>query len=255
MKFVFDLDGTICFKGQPVSEMILTRLEELTHAGHEVIFASARPIRDMLPVLHERFHSFALIGGNGSLVSKEGQVQHAEAFSQEEVQEIHRLIEEHQATYLIDSDWDYAYTGPPDHPILNNVDPSELAKRLPVESLKSIVKILILTADDMEGLAESLKDLGVVIHRHRNENVIDISPQNIHKWNALQRLGVRKQEFIAFGNDANDISMFQQARHAVMIGYHEELAPYASESISLEGDCEGAIVNKLKALSVLSVHS
>ncbi|MFC3745316.1 HAD-IIB family hydrolase [Paenibacillus sp. GCM10012306] len=255
MKFVFDLDGTICFKGQPVSETILSCLEEMTHEGHEVIFASARPIRDMLPVLHKRFHSFALIGGNGSLVSKEGKVLHAEAFTQEDVQEILRLIEEHQGTYLIDSDWDYAYTGPHDHPILNNVDPSKLAKRLPVESLKSIVKILILTADDMEELAKSLKNLGVVIHRHRNENVIDISPQNIHKWNALQRLGVRGQEFIAFGNDANDISMFQQARHAVMIGHHEELAPYASESIALEGDCEGAIVNKLKALAVSSVRS
>lgn len=29
MKFVFDLDGTICFRGQPVSENILASLERL----------------------------------------------------------------------------------------------------------------------------------------------------------------------------------------------------------------------------------
>jgi Cof subfamily protein (haloacid dehalogenase superfamily) len=254
MKFVFDLDGTICFKGQPVTETILTCLEELTDKGHEIIFASARPIRDMLPVLHERFHSYDLIGGNGSLLSRAGSVIHAESFTAEDVQGILRLIEDHQATYLIDSDWDYSYTGPLDHPILGNVDPSGRAQRVAVDSLKSIVKILILTANDMERLAESLKDLGVVIHRHRNENVIDISPQNIHKWNALQRLGVREQEFIAFGNDANDISMFQQARHTVMIGHHEELAPYATESIPLEGSYEEAIVNKLKELAGHSAH-
>lgn len=53
MKFVFDLDGTICFKGQPVSEKILSALSKLTDQGHEVIFASARPIRDILPILRE----------------------------------------------------------------------------------------------------------------------------------------------------------------------------------------------------------
>ncbi|MEC1535480.1 HAD hydrolase family protein [Bacillus sonorensis] len=53
MNFVFDLDGTICFEGQPVSEHLLMAFEELKAQGHEVIFASARPIRDLLPVLHE----------------------------------------------------------------------------------------------------------------------------------------------------------------------------------------------------------
>ncbi len=74
MKFVFDLDGTICFNGKPVSEKILVSLETLVAHGHEVIFASARPIRDLLPVLHERFHAYPMIGGNGSLISKNGSI-------------------------------------------------------------------------------------------------------------------------------------------------------------------------------------
>ncbi|MDI3410861.1 HAD hydrolase family protein [Bacillus sonorensis] len=45
MNFVFDLDGTICFEGQSVSEHLLMSFEELKAQGHEVIFASARPIR------------------------------------------------------------------------------------------------------------------------------------------------------------------------------------------------------------------
>ena len=69
MKFVFDLDGTICFKGRPVSDELLKALEELVAQGHEVIFASARPIRDLLPVLHERVHHYPMIGGNGSMVA------------------------------------------------------------------------------------------------------------------------------------------------------------------------------------------
>ncbi|GEL78519.1 hypothetical protein TMU01_27540 [Tenuibacillus multivorans] len=37
MKFVLDLDGTICFKGKPISEKILRSLEDITTKGHEVI--------------------------------------------------------------------------------------------------------------------------------------------------------------------------------------------------------------------------
>lgn len=37
MHFVFDLDGTICFKGQCVSDKIASCLEQLSRSGHEVI--------------------------------------------------------------------------------------------------------------------------------------------------------------------------------------------------------------------------
>ena len=249
MKFVFDLDGTICFKGQPISEGIVQRLELLIEEGHEVIFASARPIRDMLPVVDERFHNYILIGGNGSLVSKEGKVIHINSFMVEQVGLIMELIREHEATYLIDSDWDYAYTGAMDHPILNNVDSMKLANKVTVESLRNIVKILILSATNMEKLAEKLVELDVVVHKHKDENVLDISPRNIHKWSALRTIGVEEKQFIAFGNDANDISMFKEALHSVRIGDHPELGEYATESISLGTDVERSIIDTIGELS------
>jgi len=250
MQFVFDLDGTICFKGQPVSELILETLENMTRAGHEVIFASARPIRDMLPVLHERFHGYTLIGGNGALVSQQGKLVYARAFTPEQVEKLLQLIVDYAATYLIDSEWDYAYTGPADHPILQNVDTARLAQQVEVTKLASIVKVLLLTASDLEGMATELSSLGVVLHKHRNENVVDISPAGIHKWDALQQIGVLEKKFIAFGNDANDIPMFRAAQHAVMIGHHEELSVYASESIALGDSCERLIVEKLEELTL-----
>ncbi len=116
MQFVFDLDGTICFKGQPVSETILSCLEDLRSSGHEVIFASARPVRDILPVLHERFHHYPMVGGNGSLAAMAGQIVHAASFPDPVKRELLGIIGQYRAEYLIDSEWDYAYTGPSDHP-------------------------------------------------------------------------------------------------------------------------------------------
>jgi HAD superfamily hydrolase (TIGR01484 family) len=249
MKFVFDLDGTICFKGKPVSEDITHCLLELQSDGHEVFFASARPIRDILPVLDKRLHTFPLIGGNGSLIFHKGEVIHSTSFHRNDLVKILSLIDQYKATYLIDSEWDYAYTGPTDHPILHFLDPSNLARMLPVASLNSIVKILLLTSTNHMDLIDDLKSLDIVVNIHTSEKVVDISPPNVHKWNALSRVGVVEENFIAFGNDSNYISMFSKARHAVMIGYHEGLSSFADEQIPLTGEYEGNIIRKLKELS------
>ncbi len=249
MDFVFDLDGTICFKGRPVSDNILDALADLTNKGHRVIFASARPIRDMLPVIREDFHHYTMVGGNGSLIAEQGKVVSATAFSLEEFAKIEQLMSEFEATYLIDGNWDYAYTGPSDHPILENVDPGNLAESVSLKSLTSIVKVLILTSKNNKRLAEKLSKLDVYVNKHGNENVIDISPKGIHKWSALESLGVRQENYVAFGNDSNDVTMFEHALHTVMIGYHDQLVQVAKEIIHNEQNLEQKIVEKLKELS------
>ncbi|MGE8203603.1 HAD-IIB family hydrolase [Heyndrickxia sp. NPDC080065] len=251
MKFVFDLDGTICFKGQPVSEKILLSLEELVSHGHGVIFASARPIRDLLPVLDERFHHYPMIGGNGCMVADEGKIVSTVSFDQVVLYDIIQLIEKYNITYLIDGDWNYAYTGSAEHPILRNLDPQKRAKNVSINELQSIMKILILTSTNMKAVEEQLHHIDAVVHVHGNEGVLDISPKGVDKWSGLQQLGVNEGEYIAFGNDANDISMFQHALHSVMIGDHAQLASFTSEQLPLNKDIESSIVKKLEELKFL----
>ncbi|WP_153462263.1 HAD-IIB family hydrolase [Sediminibacillus terrae] len=249
MNIVFDLDGTICFKGNPVSETILQVLEQAQEQGNKIIFASARPIRDMLPVLDSRFHAYPMIGGNGSLTSERGILTNKTAFSLHQREIINHLLKSQNAAYLVDGEWDYSYTGPADHPILSKVDPGNLAKNIPIEQHPSIVKALILFADDMDLFPRELEEIDVVIHRHSEENVLDISPENVDKHTALKMLGI--DEYIAFGNDANDIQMFKNARHSVMIGHHTGLAPFASEEITLEGDFEAVIAERIAQLGTV----
>lgn len=135
MNFIFDLDGTICFKGKPVTKDIIDTLKEMEDNGHQVIFASARPIRDLLPVIDEHFHSTTLIGGNGSLISSNGKVILARAFSPVQLTAMKNLIETFSAAYLIDGEWNYAYTGDPEHPIKSNLDPKNLAEEVLLEDL------------------------------------------------------------------------------------------------------------------------
>ncbi|WP_155592949.1 HAD-IIB family hydrolase [Lysinibacillus cavernae] len=248
MKFVFDLDGTICFKGQPVSEKILGSLENLVIKGHEVIFASARPIRDLLPVLHERFHQYPMIGGNGSMVAIKGKIISMICFDKDKISSISQILSAYNASYLIDSDWDYAYTGPVTHPILTNLDPQGRAKKVNFDQLQSIVKILVLTSNNMEEVEQRLNQINVVVHTHANEGILDISPSGVDKWSGLQQLAIDEEEYIAFGNDSNDITMFKHAKYSVMIGGNLQLAPFSSEQLPLNEDIENLLVKRLSEL-------
>ncbi|MFJ7973588.1 HAD-IIB family hydrolase [Psychrobacillus sp. NPDC096389] len=246
MKFIFDLDGTICFKGQPLCEEITEALQYCRHMGHEVIFASARPIRDLLPVLPQEMHMYPMIGGNGAFVAMDGKVTHLTSFDNQIKTEIEQIIKEFQLTYLIDGDWDYAYTGSMEHPIYRNLDPDQLAKNISIHKIKEMIKVVLFPNERTSEILSRLNLLQVRTYTHGHENILDISPLGVDKWAGLQKLNVKDLEFIAFGNDANDIAMFQFAKEAVCVGAHEELKEVST--IVVESNAE-AVANMIINLS------
>lgn len=229
MQFVFDLDGTICFKGQPLTKEICAALDECLAIGHEIIFASARPIRDLLPVLPEKYHQLRMVGGNGAFRNAYGSIE-VNSFDKDICKQLFNMIDAHRLPYLIDSNWDYSYTGEPTHPIYQNIDPLKSAKNVPIDSLESVVKVVLFTNDSE--IQKSLEALPLTLHLHQNEGILDLSPEGIDKWAGLQELGVTKNEFIAFGNDSNDICMFEVAKESICIGNHPVAKEHATYQIT-----------------------
>ncbi|MGX9133088.1 HAD hydrolase family protein [Rummeliibacillus sp. JY-2-4R] len=248
MQFVFDLEGTIYFQEDHITEPILYSLGHLTEKGHEVIFTSSQPLRHVLPVLYKGFHGYKMVGLNGSIICKNGNVKHCAEFDLMTFKKIKYLMEEYHATYLVESVWDYSYTGPIGHPILENLDPYKLAVNKPIERLDNIVKITIVTAFNMANLRKRLANLNCIIHTHYQEGMLDITPCGIQKWKALRALGIQKGKYIVFGNDENDINVFENAKHSVMIGEHPVLSHYADESINYDSSFEEHIVDKVAEL-------
>lgn len=75
MKFVFDIDGTVCFDRRTIDESICLAFEEIRRANHEIILGFARPIRDLIPVLPEPFRHGPMVGGNGTFVFEQEKIQ------------------------------------------------------------------------------------------------------------------------------------------------------------------------------------
>lgn len=215
MIFVFDLDGTICFQGEPLDKQIVNALYKVQAQGHEIIFASARPIRDMLPVLPKSLHNCRMIGSNGAFTYVDGLIE-VEFLHSTIQSQIISLVEEHQLAYLADSDWDYAYTGSVDHPMYKGIDSECQAKKRSIHELTGFSKVLLF--DPPVNVMQHVKTWPVTTFEYTEEKILDICSPNLNKIKGLERLGVGK--YIAFGNDVNDRLMFEQAMHSVCVGMH-----------------------------------
>ncbi|MFE5738511.1 HAD hydrolase family protein [Streptomyces celluloflavus] len=240
---VFDIDGTLCFDGRTIDEGILAALGECERAGHHLVFASARPVRDLLPVLNGAFASATLIGGNGSLVSVSGQVRARAAFDPAGLRALLEAAGRYEATYLADGPWDYAYTGPVDHPIRSRVDQGDLARRVDLTDLPEVVKFLVVGASDMAELAETGRRLGLTVNHHLDEAIIDFAPGSTTKWEALASMEIR--EYVAFGNDINDFDLLRNAERAVRVGAHPSLDDVAQVTVAADPAAVAAEISLL----------
>ncbi|MFB7912506.1 HAD hydrolase family protein [Streptomyces sp. NPDC056061] len=240
---VFDIDGTLCFDGRTIDDRILTAIGACERIGYDVVFASARPVRDLLPVLDGAFPSATLIGGNGSLVSVGSEVRARASFDPAGFGALMDVVGKYGATYLADGPWDYAYTGPVDHPIRGRVDQGNLARMVDIADLPEVVKFLVVGASDMAELAEAGRRLGLTVNHHLDEAIIDFAPGSTTKWEALTSLGTGA--YIAFGNDINDFDLLRNAERAVRVGSHPSLDDVAQFTVAATPEAVAAEISLL----------
>ncbi len=225
MTYVFDLDGTICFNGRSLSHSVTQSLHALLNKGHRIIFASARSVRDMLPVLPEAFHHLELIGANGVLISQNKKVKSIAQFRPEQKQNLLSLMAHYQVQGLIDGVWHYHFWQDKHHPLFDFVDVNRLARHKDLNDLGSWTKALILSANNLDALQQELQQHNFNVYFHQTEGALDISPDQTNKFLALQNLDnpVSAQNYTAFGNDNNDLMLLKHAHTRYQVGEHPVL--------------------------------
>lgn len=217
---VTDFDGTICFDGVTISRDIESALQKL-HLAHRLIIASARPVRDLVPVLPASLTDVDIIGGNGAFTRINGVIS-CTAFPRDVWMLLLRCLSGHEGGILADSSWDYHYSGSYTDSVIPKVHQTGTARNLPLQELGEVAKLVVLSPSPE--LVAALELLPVRVYQHGSENMIDISPKSINKAEALSRMGVRPLEFIALGNDSNDVDLLASARTAIRVGSHSSLS-------------------------------
>ncbi|EHJ06943.1 hypothetical protein SS7213T_11725, partial [Staphylococcus simiae CCM 7213 = CCUG 51256] len=190
--------------------------------GHELIFASARPIRDLLPVLPAEFHNHTLIGANGAMYSHQQHIQVIRPISHQMYQYLITIITKYNLDYIIDDDWNYAAHIGADNAIYERLDPHKLAHCISMSQISAPIKVILLNVEPT-AIAAIQKELTqyqnhLEIINHSNELNIDITAKDINKYTALQYIYGQNVDYIAFGNDHNDIVMLQHASQGYIVG-------------------------------------
>lgn len=249
MQFVFNLDQAISYDNQPVSINLQYMFDFLKDNGHQLIFTSTEAVRNMLPKLDRRFHNEAMIGLDGAVICKNGELSQLSTFQATDMQSIHQLIEQFDATFIMEGDWDYSYTGGQFHAMAQKLDISKLAQNVNPSKL-NVSRMTILAADGIEDMQRALEALGFytkMVGTH--EPSLIITPRPINKWHALQQIGVFENEYVAIGSDLTDLAVLEHAEYASMIGYIIELADYAESRLPDDDKVEKHIIDKCYELS------
>lgn len=231
--YVFDLDGTIVKQGKPIQPMIAQKISQLS-AENTIIFASARPVRDMLPLIPATLHHCLMLGCNGGMAWQAGEFLFTHVFSANDARRIVDFLKQERVPYVLDGIWQYAFSSHP-HPFHdyirtlsdNEADESSILR-------EGVTKILVLDSNARSGLDHVLaaQALNFNLHHHRDDNIFDITPQVENKYLSLRSLDIDFDNTIAFGNDANDFAVLDHAKISVFVGEatHYPAATYYSET-------------------------
>lgn len=252
MNFVFDIDGTISFDGHTIDNRIKEALKMSEHYGHEVIFASARSYRDCVNLLGDELNKKMVVGLNGGLVFNNGEKLLSHDLNMHTFKNVVDFCHEYEIPYFVDDLYNYACQKGEQMPFYCNVDFAGIGNEISVYEMKHPIKMVISLRDNLEKLDYLITIAGdlhnVLVSYHEREFCLYLNPLGITKASTL--VDILGNNFIAFGNDKNDIEMFKVAQKSIQIGDFADVKPFSSEQILLEGDFKGKIAERIKELFI-----
>lgn len=232
MKFVFDLDGTICFDGRTIPAPIREVLLQAPNYGHEVVFASARSYRDCLEVLGHPFSDQLVIGLNGAIAYQNGELVAIGTLDKLGLERILEWSKRHQLPYFLDDRFNFTCYREEKisfYPFVNQ----EVAEQIALDQVTQPTKLVLYLADHPELVEPLVADLASLecfeLSYHDHEGCLYINPKRVNKGSTVKKLV--GSEVVAFGNDKNDIPLFQASQFSVQVGDYDQLTPFASARV------------------------
>ena len=225
MKFVFDLDGTLSFDYMTIDEEIKQVLLTAPQFGHEVLFASARSYRDCLGLLGPELSQRIVIGLNGGVAYQNGQLMFERQLHQSSYQAILDTCLTYNLPFFVDNTFDYSGQILEKIPFIASVDPLKHEQLL----------------EDLQARFTNLPSLSLDYHEH--EKCFYINPAETNKASTVKELC--GSDYVAFGNDQNDIQLFKNSLYAVQVGDFSGLSDYADEQVAFQENLPKAVAARI----------
>ncbi|MDU2120788.1 MAG: HAD hydrolase family protein, partial [Staphylococcus aureus] len=99
--------------------------------------------------------------------------------------------------------------------LYQRIDPDGKAQSLDMDEIRNPIKAILLNIDnkDFDMIAHLLvsQSHGIELIRHYSESYIDVTARGVDKYTTIQYILGTNSDYIAFGNDHNDVHMLEHA--------------------------------------------
>ena len=220
-----DVDGTLLRKGdkQP-SEETLAAIRAAVAAGVHFVLASGRPYPDLRRLFSEVWRDVYIVSDAGALVAYRDEVLHTKGVERSlAIRLAMDIYARENCNFWLTTSHNHIYTIPKTEAFVESIREQAGDALRVVESLETITgEVLKVTAFVANDGAHALAP---VLRKQWGEHIsvmasgaIWVDCVNADKADAMaflmERLGVDKAEFMAFGDNENDEGMLRLAGHA-----------------------------------------
>ncbi len=254
IKFIaLDFDGTILNSNGELSNKLCEKLIELQEKGYVIILSSGRSLNGILEVAQKiKLASFSgyISSYNGAEVYKytNGELKqlYYTGFKKEQVADLVDIIGE---------DFLAITTYQKDIMSVSNIIPQieksskVMDMKVDTEFIKDTPKVLLI--DTVDGITEKKEEIKNKINKYDSTinvfssvpHMLEITPGDAQKGNALRFIANEtnndSKNFICFGDEENDLSMFEFCYNSVAMGNAidslKEIATYITKSNKEDG--------------------
>lgn len=263
-----DLDGTMLNSYGIVTENTKKTIKEKIEKGIKIIIASGRTIPSIKPIAEEIGNNDYFIAGNGSLIYdiQKDEIIYDKFMPKEKILEIIKICEENSIFYTVYTDKEII-TEKLKYNVLyyyKENQKKEESKRTNIKIVPNIkeyiekndnekyLKLMIcdeskLVFNSVTKKMREIKNIEILEVGHMSRKIIrqgteeipieyfytEVSLENVDKWYAIEylieKLGIKKEEVIAIGDNVNDKKMVENAALGIaMQGSTETLTKVAN---------------------------
>ncbi|SDN98696.1 Cof-type HAD-IIB family hydrolase [Alkalicoccus daliensis] len=257
IKAVFsDIDGTLLNSDESITPATKKAIRKAVEKGISFVLVSARLPSGMLPMQEELEIETPMISYGGALVlssaEKDAEIIYGVKLSPASVKKVYQTVKEqckdvHCALYGQDewrvndpeNEWmkrEEATVNVP--PVKENLDEY-------VEKEPPVYKMLCTgNAEELAKLEKILKEelSGVTVHKSK-ENNLEVVPEEASKATAiekvLEKLEIRQEETLAFGDNYNDVDMLKFAGIGIAMGNAPDEVKQEADEVTASNDEDG----------------
>lgn len=254
----FDLDGTLLTTDKKLTEYTKEILDEAIKRGIVVLPVTGRPLSGVPKELLSYEGMHYVITSNGARVVEDGKTICEKLLSVEKARKILDIFEDYDTLREIY----YDGQGYAEENFIENVEkylenPAMAqyiaSTRLPVRDIREKFEKENRSVDKIQGIFRRLPDkkeawerieaLGEVEVTGAMRNNIEVNAGGVHKGVSLlwlaQKLGIKREEIMAFGDGSNDLKMIQDAGIGVAMSNGISQIIEAADVIAPSNDEDG----------------